>query len=97
MKKIICPVCGAEYTFQEIFIPSNFMGNITNVNRDNNGKIIDYIGKDMDLKESYRCDYCDCKFNITASIDFICKSPVVDFKKEHKTKLNRPQLKFKED
>ena len=97
MKKIICPVCKAEYTVQEIFIPKYFMGNISNIEKDENGKIIDYIGKDMDLKESYRCDYCNSKFTVVANVDFKCKSKMNDFNQEYSTKLHKPQLKFKED
>ena len=97
MKKIICPVCKAEYTVQEIFIPKNFFGTISNVEKDISGKIIDYTGNDMDLNESYRCDYCNSKFNVYANIDFKCKSKMNDFEKQYSTKLNKPQLKFKED
>ena len=97
MKKIVCPVCKAEYTVQEIFIPKNFFGTIDNVEKDSEGKILDYTGADMDLKESYRCDYCNAKFNVIANIDFKCKSKMNDFEKQYSTKLNRPQLKFNED
>jgi hypothetical protein len=97
MKKIICPVCKAEYTVQEIFIPKYFFGTIDNVEKDISGKIIDYTGKDMDLNETYRCDYCNSKFNIYANISFKCESKVNDFSKKYSTKLNKPQLKFKED
>lgn len=97
MKKIICPVCKAEYTVSEIFIPDAFFGTINNVEKDTSGKIIDYLGKDMDLKESYRCDYCNSKFNVTADVSFKCKSKVNDFNKKYSTKLSEPKLKFKED
>ena len=97
MKKIICPVCKAEYTIQEIFIPNNFFGTINNVEKDSKGKILSYTGKDMDLAEAYRCDFCNSKFNIYANIDFKCKSKMENFSKEYTTKLNKPQLKFKED
>ena len=97
MKKIICPVCKAEYTVQEIFIPKEFFGTIENVEKTEDGKIIDYTGKDMDLHESYRCDYCNSKFTVSANVDFKCKSKINDFNKKYSTKLNKPQLTFKED
>lgn len=97
MKKIICPVCKAEYTAREIYIPKSFFGTIDNVEKDMNGKIIDYTGTDMDLNESYRCDYCNSKFHVYANINFKCDSKATDFSKKYSTKLNRPQLKFKED
>lgn len=97
MKKIVCPVCKAEYTVQEIFLPDAFFGNINNVEKDSNGKIIDYIGKDMDLKESYRCDYCNSKFNVIANVNFKCNSKINEFNKKYSTKLGSPKLKFKED
>lgn len=97
MKKIICPVCGAEYTMQEIFIPKYFCGTITNVEKDASGRIIEYTGEDMDLKESYRCDYCNSKFNVVANVDFRSNSKTSDFNKQYSTKLNKPRLRFKED
>ena len=97
MKKIVCPVCKAEYTVQEIFIPKYFCGTINNVEKDENGKIIDYTGEDMDLKETYRCDYCNSKFNVIANVDFKSSSKMNDFNKQYSTKINRPRLKFKED
>ena len=97
MKKIVCPVCKAEYTVREIFIPDEFMGTIKEVDKDKNGKIINYLGKDMDLQESYRCDYCNSKLTITASVNFKCTSDIIEFNKEHSTKLKNPKLKFKED
>lgn len=96
MKKIICPVCGAEYAVCEIYMPKSFLGNMT-IEKDKNGKIIDYVGQDMDLKETYRCDYCNSKFNVSANVDFKTSSKVNDFEKSYSTKLNKPQLKFKED
>lgn len=97
MKKIICPVCKAEYTIQEIFIPESFFGTINNVEKDSSGKIIDYLGNDMDLKESYKCDYCNSKFSVTANVNFKCFSKVNDFNKKYSTKLKNPKLVFKED
>ena len=97
MKKIICPVCRAEYTVSEIFIPKYFFGTVDNVEKDANGKIIDYTGKDMDLNESYRCDYCNSKFDVYANINFKTDSKKNDFSKKYSTKLNKPRLVFKED
>ena len=98
MKKIICPVCKAEYSVPEIYISNVFFGNIDNVEKDVHGKIIDYTGKDMDLKETYKCDYCNSQFNVIANVDFKTKSKTNEFNKKYSTKLNRnPQLRFKED
>lgn len=97
MKKIICPVCKAEYSVQEIFIPEAFMGTIREVDKDDEGKIIEFYGKDMDLKEEYRCDYCNSKFTVNASVNFKCTSDMVDFNKDHVTKLKSAKLRLNED
>lgn len=88
MKKIICPNCGAEYLPVEIFIPQSFFGNIKTVERDENGKITEFLGDNMDVNESYRCDYCSKKFSIETSIDFktSVNSPSID--STYSTKLN---------
>lgn len=73
------------------------MGTIKEVEKDEKGRILVYSGKDMDLKEEYRCDYCNSKFTVTASVNFKCTSDMVDFNKNHVTKLKTPKLTFKED
>ena len=70
---ITCPHCGKEYLPAEIFIPSAFFGYPDIIRRDSEGKIIDFLGSDMDLDELYCCDNCNKPFNITASVAFHTK------------------------
>ncbi len=98
MKKIVCPVCKAEYTVQEIYLPEYLLGNIKEVEKDDEGKIVVFYGRDMDLKESYKCDYCNSTFTVFANIDFKTKSKTNDFNKSYTTPIhNKPRLIFNED
>ena len=73
MKYIVCPICGAEYHPAEIFISDYIIGNPNHIEKDADGKIIDYIGMEQDLEEQYKCDKCNNLFKITAKIDFTAK------------------------
>lgn len=98
MKKIICPVCKAEYTVQEIYLPEHLLGTVREVEKDDDGKIVVFYGRDMDLRESYKCDYCNCTFNVYANIDFKTKSKTSDFNTTHTTKLERkPKMRLDEE
>ena len=70
LSKIICPKCGAQYLPGEIYLPNAFLGQPRNVARDCTGKIVDYSGNSMDLKETYICDKCGCKFGVKAVVQF---------------------------
>ena len=93
---ITCPYCGREYLPSEIYLPSSFLGKVSNVMRMTDGTIEAYFGKGMDLKESYICDKCNSEFNVQAKVSFKT-SPKQDikFKEEYVTKLNR--LKMSEE
>lgn len=70
LEVITCPHCGREYLPAEIFVTSSFLGNPTDIDRDENGKIISFNGKTMDLNEKYICDSCNKEFKITTKISF---------------------------
>lgn len=80
MKKNIiikCPKCGQEYLMEEIYYPQEFFGYPLNIIRDEKGKIIYYSNESINPVETYTCDNCDCKFEVTAKITFdtkICDS-----------------------
>lgn len=67
---IECPCCGAQYAPGEVYIPKVFIGNPEYVKRNVEGKIDCVAGQDMDLIESYTCDYCKKSFKVTADISF---------------------------
>lgn len=69
--KITCPYCGQEYLPAEIFIPNSFFGRPEDIERSYDGKVVDFNGTDMDLKEQYKCDCCGETFNIDTQIKFI--------------------------
>lgn len=94
---IRCCHCGAEYLPAEIYLPNYFLGKPRSIEKDLNGKIINYLGKDMDTVESYYCDYCGKKFNIEANVKFYTNSKSKNFKTTYKTKLSKPSLFLKED
>lgn len=93
MRNVIkCPHCQAEYMAAEIFLPDSFLGHPREIQKDLNGKIMGFFGKDMDLIESYRCDYCNRKFTVTANVNFKTDSKTKDLKKVYSTKINKPSL-----
>ena len=97
-KNIIkCPHCQAEYLPAEIFLPNAVLGRPRDIQKDLNGVIVNYLGTSMDLKESYRCDYCDRKFNVELNPRFFTSSDTVNATKKHKTKLSRPSLFLDEE
>ena len=67
---IECPNCGKEYLPSEIFIPKNYFGVPKTIIRDPDGKIVDVVGTDMDLVETYTCDNCDCAFKVKSKVNF---------------------------
>ena len=67
---IRCPHCGAEYTTAEIFIPNSFVGAPEYVKRDLEGRIQSIAGSDMDLQETYTCDFCKLAFKVQATVSF---------------------------
>lgn len=67
---IVCPHCGAEYAPAEVFLPKSLLGNPQYVKRSIEGKIQAVAGEQMDLNETYMCDFCTKPFTVRASISF---------------------------
>lgn len=67
---ITCPKCGAQYLPSEIFMPRSFIGEPKDIEKDCYGKIVYYAGTDMNLKESYLCDYCGHNIRVEATVEF---------------------------
>ncbi len=98
MKNIItCPHCGAEYMPAEIYMPNNFFGRPDMIYRDDNNKILSFDGSSPDLLETYRCDFCDKKFNVKATLKFDTSSDTEYFKDDYKIKLSKPSLFLDEE
>lgn len=92
-KNIIkCPHCGAEYLPAEIYMPDSLLGKPFDIYKDDNGSIKTFFGEDMDLTESYRCDFCNKKFTVNATIKFNTVSADKYSNNEYKTKLTKPSL-----
>lgn len=68
-----CPHCGYEYLPCEIFFPDEFLGQATNIIRDESGKILFWDGDSMNLKEEFVCDNCGTPFSIEGQITFKTK------------------------
>lgn len=86
---ITCPNCGKEYLPAEIFIPKAFFGIPDVIRRDSEGKIIDFLGSDMDLKESYCCDNCSKPFKVSATVSFdAVEDTLNDFSTPYITKIS---------
>lgn len=79
MEKVIkCPHCGYEYLPEEIFYGVSYLGDASNIVRDEEGKIIHYTGTSMPLTETYCCDKCLTNFKVESEITYTT-SEVVDF------------------
>lgn len=86
--KIKCPNCGAEYLPSEIFYPKYFFSDPKVIVKDSDGKILHYSGSNMQLKESYTCDYCLKDFDVTAKITFNSElDKKYEFDKEYEIRL----------
>lgn len=94
MIKITCPNCGAEYLPAEIFYPDNFLGNPKHISKTKQGKIEFYSGYNMNLKETYICDYCKRKMTVKSSINFSVEIPQLE--NTHITKFKTSSLKLDE-
>lgn len=84
---ITCPSCGKEYLPSELFIPKAFFGEPVVINRDENNKIINFVGTDMDTDETFCCDKCNKIFNIHTKISFNTTMPEIDFDSEYERKI----------
>ncbi len=64
-----CPHCGAEYTLDEIFIPTGILGKSSTVVKDALGKIL-YIEweEEPDQSETFNCDFCKKDFSVSLDI-----------------------------
>lgn len=89
MKKIVCPNCGAEYLPAEIYLPNSFFGRPRSIDKTPEGKIMHFSGPGLDSRESYKCDYCNKKFTINASINFHTECSKIQ---KHTTKIQKPRL-----
>ena len=88
---IKCPKCGFEYLPCEIFYPDSFLGEATNIVRDEEGKIQFYSNESMNLKEEFTCDKCGCEFIVEANVKFKTSEKVDDFDDEVSIKIPKKQ------
>ena len=85
---ITCPTCGREYLPAEIFIPKAFFGKPLYIERDTEGKIIDFAGGSIDNMETFYCEKCDKPFTVNAKIAFDTKSNLsIDFDEDYTHKI----------
>ena len=62
---IACPYCGYEYKYAEIFIPAYVMDKPIDIERDDKGHIVNWLGRKADHYEEYICDGCGKKFGVS--------------------------------
>lgn len=79
MEKFIkCPHCGCEYLPEEIFYDTSYLGDARDIIKDDEGNIVYYSGKSMELTERYCCDKCNTHFEVTSEIIYTT-TKVLDF------------------
>ena len=92
-QKIKCPHCGREYLAAEIFMPNSLLGKPYDIIRDDTGKITNYLGKDMDLRETYICDSCETPFRVNANIKFYTvELDDINFNKEYHSSIKKNEI-----
>ena len=74
---IRCPHCGWEYLPGEIYIPGDFVGQPSNIIKNEEGDVIGFDGDDMITTEEFVCDHCGKRFSVDASITFRT-APITD-------------------
>ena len=85
---IECPVCGYEYLPAEIFVPKAYFGTPTNIQRNEQGKLVSYEGTSVDLFEKYICDKCDTEFRIVSKLQLTTEEALPEkFTEDYVTKL----------
>ena len=95
---IACPNCGYEYLPAELFVSTIAFGNPGEIQRDDNGKIIDFTGTSLDLKETYECDKCGKTFKINGKMNFNVElDKTLDFDEDYSFKLTNDKITCKED
>ena len=95
---IECPVCGAQYTVGEIYLPKKFLGVPKSLERDINKKILHDFGDPMNTKERYICDNCNSPFIVNALVRFVVEEDVKhNINSNYYTQLKTPNIFLKED
>ena len=95
---IACPYCGREYLPAEIFVPTNFLGKPSDIEKDPVGKIVSYTGSSMDTTETYICDGCNSPFTVFAKVQFqATMKDKMNFNVDHITDINKPKISLKEE
>lgn len=95
---IECPNCGYEYLPAEIFIPNSYFGKPFAIDRDSEGKIIEFEGQSIDLYETYTCDKCNHMFRITSKIGFYTEDDKLqNFNEDYTTSLRKNVLFLEEE
>lgn len=85
---IKCPKCGYEYVPTEIFFPDALLGNPTQIQRNSEGKIEDYMGLPPNPIETWECDKCGATFTVISDLKFKVKLLAApDIKTPHVTKI----------
>ena len=94
---IACPSCGYEYLPAEIYIPKAYFGKPFMIERDKDGKIINYEGSSIDLFETYTCDKCNHTFRVISKIGFSTEEDKLEnFDEEYSSPLYKNTLFLEE-
>ena len=95
MIKIVCPVCGAEYLPSEVYYPKDFLGQPSYISKTREGRIEFFSGSNMNLKETYVCDFCKHTMTVKAFVNFSVDTPQLP--PSHITKFKTSTLTLDED
>lgn len=94
---IACPHCKYEYLPAEIYIPKYYFGKPYAIERDVEGKILNYEGTSIDLFETYTCDKCNHTFRIISKIGFSTEEDKLEnFDEEYCSPIHKNNLFLEE-
>ena len=94
---IACPNCGYEYLPAEIYIPKSYFGKPFMIERDQDGKLVNYEGSSIDLFETYTCDKCNHTFRVISKIGFSTEEDKLEnFDEEYSSPLYKNTLFLEE-
>ena len=93
---VVCPHCGSEYLPSEILMEDGLLGDVSNIVKTSQGKIVGYSGTSLNIKDEYVCDYCNKPFEVRGKLH-LESFPKEEFDEESTTPLFKDRIDLPED
>lgn len=93
---VVCPHCGAEYLPSEILMEDGLLGDVSNIVKTSNGRLVGYNGTPLNIEDDYVCDYCSKPFGVRGRL-CLESFPKDEFEEESITPLFKDRIDLPED